>query len=111
MSKNKAQRPTWAEINLNNLAYNFHSVKDFVGKNIEYMAVVKADAYGHSAIECAKRLEIEGVDWFGVALPEEGFELRNNGITKPVLCLGGFWSGQESLLLENNLTPVIYQLD
>ncbi len=111
MYKNKAQRPTWAEINLDNLAYNFHSVKEFIGANIEYMAVVKADAYGHSAIECAKRLENEGVDWFGVALPEEGFELRNNGITKPILCLGGFWSGQETLLLENDLTPVIYQLD
>ena len=110
MSKNKAQRPTWAEINLDNLAYNFHSLKSFIGKNIEYMAVVKADAYGHSAIKCAKRLENEGVDWFGVALPEEGFELRNNGITKPILCLGGFWSGQENFLLENRLTPVIYQL-
>jgi alanine racemase len=111
MMKIIASRPTWAEINLNNLAFNFHSVKDFVGKNIAYMAVVKADAYGHSAIECAKRLEKEGVDWFGVALPEEGLELRKNGITKPILCLGGFWSGQETLLLENKLTPVIYQIE
>ncbi len=111
MMEKIARRPTWAEINLNNLAFNFHSVKDFVGKNIEYMAVVKADAYGHSAIECAKRLEKEGVDWFGVALPEEGLELRKNGITKPILCLGGFWSGQETHLLENKLTPVIYQIE
>ena len=106
-----AQRPTVAEIRLNNLAFNFHSVKNFVGKKIEYMAVVKADAYGHGAVECARRLEAEGVDWFGVALPEEGLELRENNIKKPILCLGSFWNGQEKLLLEKNLTPVIYQAE
>ena len=55
------------------------------------MAVVKANAYGHGAVECARRLESEGADWFGVALPEEGIELRQAGITKPILCLAGFW--------------------
>ncbi len=107
----ESERPTWAEINLDNLAYNFTSVKKFVGKHLEYMAVVKADGYGHGAVQCAKRLEQEGIDWFGVALPEEGLDLRQNGITKPILCLGSFWSGQENLLLENALTPVIYRLD
>ena len=111
MSSSIAQRPTRAEINLDNLAFNFHSVKDFVGKNIEYMAVVKADAYGHGAVRCARQFEKENVDWFAVALPEEGLELRKNGIAKPILCLGGFWDGQENLLLENNLTPVIYRLE
>ena len=110
MPKQNAQRPTWAEINLNNLAFNFHSAKSFIGQNLKYMAVVKADAYGHNAIQCARRLESEGIDWFGVALPEEGVELRNIGIQKPILCLGSFWSGQEKLLLDNNLTPVIYQI-
>lgn len=105
------QRPTLAKINLDNLAFNFHSVKNFVGQNIEYMAVVKADAYGHGALECAIRLEKEGIDWLGVALPEEGVELRKNGIKKPILCLGSFWTGQENLLLNNNLTPVIYRVE
>ena len=111
MLKSIVKRPTWAEINLDNLAFNFRSVKKFVGEDIEYMAVVKADAYGHGAVCCAKRLEKEAVDWFGVALPEEGLELRENGIKTRVLCLGSFWSGQENLLLENNLTPVVYQLE
>ena len=111
MSENFPNRPTWAEINLNNLANNFNSVKRFIDEDIEYMAVVKADAYGHGAVECAKKLEANGIDWFGVALPEEGLELRSNGIKKPILCLGSFWGGQEKLLLENNLTPVIYKLD
>lgn len=102
-------RPTWAEIDLENLAFNFHSVRKFVGNTVEYMAVVKADAYGHGAVACAKKLESENIDWLAVALPEEGLELRESGVQTPILCLGSFWHGQESLLLENNITPVIYQ--
>lgn len=109
MSVELINRPTWAEIDLNRLAFNFESVKSFIGKPLEYMAVVKADGYGHGAIECARKLQKVGIDWFGVALPEEGLELRNNGITSPILCLGGFWEGQESFVLDNQLTPVLYQ--
>ena len=105
------KRPTWAQIDLNNLEYNFNSVKNFIGEKISYMAVEKADGYGHGAVCCAKKLEKIGIDWLGVALPEEGFELRENGIKAPILCLGSFWAGQERLLLENDLTPVIYNLD
>lgn len=104
-------RPTWAEIDLDKLAFNFHSVKEFVGDKIKYMAVVKADAYGHGAVKCSQRLEKEGIDWFGVALPTEGVELRENGIRKRILCLGSFWEGEEKLLLNNHLTPVIYQIE
>jgi alanine racemase len=85
MSELFTNRPTRAEINLENLAFNFQSVKNFIGNTIEYMAVVKADAYGHGAVCCAKKLEAEGIDWFGVALPEEGLELRENGIQKQFL--------------------------
>ena len=105
------QRPTWAGIDLNALAANFHVVKDKVGPTVNVMAVVKANAYGHGAVECARRLEREGADWFGVALPEEGSELRNAGITTPVLCLAGFWGEQASACVQQNLTPVVYRLD
>lgn len=111
MNKIFGQRPTYAEINLANLAFNFNSSKKFIGENINYMAVVKADGYGHGAVECAKKLESMGVEWFGVALPEEGLELRLNNIKSPILCLGGFWSGQEKLLIRELLTPVIYRLE
>lgn len=104
-------RPTWAEIDRDALAANFHIVKDRVGPNVSVMAVVKANAYGHGAVECARRLEAEGADWLGVALPEEGIELRNTGVTKPILCLAGFWSGQATACLERNLVPVVYRLD
>lgn len=102
-------RPTWAEINLDNLACNFHSIKNHLNENIKYMAVVKADAYGHGALECARRLEKEGIDWFGVALPQEGIQLRKSGIFKHILCLGGFWEGQEADILNYSITPVIYR--
>src|SRR6185295_12703161 len=104
-------RPTWAEIDLDALAANFHIVKNRVGADVKVMAVVKANAYGHGAVECARRLESEGADWFGVALPEEGIELRQAGITRPILCLGGFWQAQESALIEHELTAVAYRLD
>src|SRR6266508_572180 len=76
-----AHRPTWAVIDLDTLTANFHIVTDRVGPNVNVMAVVKANAYGHGAVECARRLEAEGANWLGVALPEEGLERRNAGIT------------------------------
>lgn len=104
------KRPTAALIDLDALAFNFQRSKQFIGSDLKYMAVVKADAYGHGAVECAKRLEQVGVDWFGVAIPEEGVELREAGITTPILCLGSFWPGQERSLFESSLTPVIFNI-
>ena len=111
MAPQTEQRPTAAYVDLDTLAGNFHSTKQFVGTNLKYMAVVKANAYGHGLVECAGRLESEDVDWFGVAIPEEGIELRRAGIKSPILCLGSFWPGQESLLIKHKLTPVIYDRD
>ena len=106
-----ARRPTWAEIDLNNLAANFNRVRQRVTPVARVMAVIKANAYGHGAVPCARRLAREGADWFGVALPEEGIELRAAGITQPVLCLGGFWPGQAAACIQYNLTPVVYHLE
>ena len=85
MTDTKPGRPTWAEIDLDALAANLRVIRGHVGSRVKVMAVVKANAYGHGAARCAERLEAEGVDWFGVALPEEGTELRQAGITKPLL--------------------------
>src|SRR5918997_1019185 len=92
-----AARPTWAEIDLDALAANFHEVRRLVGNEVKVMAVVKADAYGHGAVACARRLAAEGADWFAVALPEEGIALRHAGIERPILCLESFWEGQAEL--------------
>jgi alanine racemase len=105
------RRPTWARIDLEALASNFRIIKERLHRDVRVMAVVKADAYGHGAIKCAQRLEKEGADWFGVALPEEGIELRAGGITKPILCLAGFWKGQEHACINNGLATVVYRLD
>jgi alanine racemase len=106
-----AGRPTWAEIDLDALAANFQEVRRVVGREVKVMAVVKADAYGHGAVRCARRLASEGADWFAVALPEEAVELRRAGIEQPILCLEGFWEGQAGACLKHRLTPVIYRLD
>jgi alanine racemase len=101
-------RPTRAEIDLAALAGNLRRMKALVGRGVRIMAVVKADAYGHGAVRCARKLEEEGVDWFGVAIPEEGAELRHAGITRPILCLGSIWPGQEQMVVEDQVTPVLF---
>ncbi|MEJ7578079.1 MAG: alanine racemase [Pyrinomonadaceae bacterium] len=106
-----AHRPTWAEINLDALAHNFREVRRKVGSETSVIAVVKANAYGHGAVECARRLAKEGADWFGVALPEEGIELREAGITQPILSFGGFWEGQEAACIKDKIVPVIYRAE
>src|SRR2546426_8570234 len=105
------RRPTWARIDQDALASNFRIIKEQVKREVKVMAIVKADGYGHGAAQCARRLEREGADWFGVALPEEGIELRQAGITKPILCLGGCWRGQEQACIKHKLTTVVYRLD
>jgi alanine racemase len=104
-------RPTRAEIDLGALASNFRAVRAAVGAGVRLMCVVKADAYGHGARECARRLASEGADWFAVALPEEGVVLRGAGVTEPILCLEGFWEGQAALCVRERLTPVVFRLD
>lgn len=104
-------RPTTAIIDLESLAFNLRSLRQFIGAGTKFLAVVKANAYGHGAVECARRLSHEGIDWFGVSLPEEGVELRNAGISEPILVLGGFWPGQEELVIDYRLVPVVFNIE
>ncbi|MCP9493296.1 MAG: alanine racemase [Pyrinomonadaceae bacterium MAG19_C2-C3] len=108
---NDNTRPTWAEIDLDALRENFSFVRGVVGSEVGIAPAVKADAYGHGAIECARALERAGAAWLCVALPEEGIELRLAGITAPILSLGGFWHGQEAACLRHKIVPVIYRAD
>ena len=104
-------RPTIAVIDLDRLCANFRSSREFIGTSLKYLAVVKADAYGHGAVRCGQALESAGIDWLGVATPEEALELRTAGISCPILCLGGFVAGQEAQLIEHRVTPVIFELN
>ncbi|MGH9946164.1 MAG: alanine racemase [Pyrinomonadaceae bacterium] len=104
-------RRTIARIDLDALASNLKSIRDFIGQSVKIMAVVKANAYGHSMIDCSKRLVAEGVEWLGVAIIEEAIELRNAGIKTPILCFGSFRSGQESVFFEYDITPAIFDIE
>ena len=106
-----AFRPTYAEIDLSALRHNFAQARRQAGEDRQLLAVVKADAYGHGAVPVARTLEDAGADLFGVALVEEGVELREAGIQSPILILGGTYPGQESLLFDFDLTPSLFDLD
>ncbi len=95
---NIGYRPTWAEVNLDNLEHNFKQVKKLLAPKTKIMVTVKADAYGHGLIPVAKRLRSCGVDYLGVASLDEGIRLKEAGIKLPILILG--------LVLENDIAPL-----
>lgn len=95
-------RPTVIDVDLDALTHNFTALKRHVAP-AKVMAVVKSNAYGHGMIPCAKHLERLGADALGVALLEEGIQLRLAGITIPVLVLGGILGSQLSYFLEYDL--------
>lgn len=103
-------RPAWAEIDLDNLKKNFEIIRKRV-KDKKIISVVKADAYGHGAVEISKELEVLGSDYFAVATLEEGMELRINGISKPILIFGYVFPKQVNYILDFSLTPTIYSID
>ena len=103
-------RPTWAEIDLDALAANLQAIRERLAPR-PLLAVVKANAYGHGAVEVARFLVSRGVERLGVAIPEEGIELRRAGVRVPILVLGGFAPPQADLLLAHDLTTAIYRPD
>jgi alanine racemase len=109
MVKRTATRPTWAEISLGNLRHNFRVVEQHVGPAVEVCAVVKADAYGHGAVECARALEDEGVRWQGVTSLDEAIPLRDAGIQGRILLMTGFWRGEEEEIIRLRLTPTVWE--
>lgn len=100
-------RQAWAEIRLDALEHNLRAIRKHIGEHRKVLAVVKADAYGHGAVAVAKTLARAGTDWFGVTSTDEGAELREAGIRKPILVLTGFWPGEERRILRSRLTPSI----
>ena len=104
-----ATRPTWAEVSLAALRQNFRTVQKHVGANVTVCAVVKADAYGHGAVECSRALEAEGARWLGVTSLDEAIPLRDNGVRANVLLMTGFWRGEESEIIRLRLTPTVWE--
>lgn len=104
-------RPVWAEIDLAALRHNIREIRRLIGPEVEQMAVVKAEAYGHGAFEVAQTACREGVTWLGVALPEEGIALRQKGLTAPILVFAPLQTGQAGVFLEYNLTATVCFLE
>ena len=75
----EAVRPAWVEVNLSNLDYNIKKIREKIGPAREMIGVIKADAYGHGSVECAKVLRENGVKMFAVATLSEAIHLRDNG--------------------------------
>jgi len=104
----KILRPTWAEIDLKNIAHNIEALKYFIGDNVGILAVVKADAYGHGMVKVAGALEKMPVKMLGVATVEEGILLRQAGIKKEILILGSIYPFTNfKEVINYNLTPTI----
>lgn len=104
-----ATRPTWAEVSLAALRQNFRAVVKHTGAGVTVCAVVKADAYGHGAVECSHALEAEGAKWLGVTSLDEAIPLREAGIESRILLMTGFWRGEESEIVRLRLTPTVWE--
>jgi alanine racemase len=105
-----ATRPTWADVSLSTLRQNFRTVQKHVGAAVTVCAVVKADAYGHGAIECSRALQGEGAKWLGVTSLDEAIPLRDAGIQSNILLMTGFWRGEEAEIIRLQLTPTVWEL-
>ncbi len=97
-------RPTWAEIDLNAIEHNFRQVKKLVGKDVNIMVVVKANAYGHGIVEVSTVLEKLGADYLGVATTDEAVRLREHGLKTPILVLGSVLPSEIRIAMEKDVT-------
>lgn len=99
----------FAKINLDNLKQNFLNLKKFVGDDIKFCALIKANAYGHGSVEIAKSYAEFGADYLAVARVNEGEELRKNGINLPILLLG--YSDEVKKALLNKLELCVFNYE
>ena len=104
-------RPTVAEINLSALRHNYRTICSLLPRPVGVFAVVKANAYGHGAVDVSKALIEERARMFGVASVEEGVELRQAGIRAPVVVLGGVDEPQADEALSNGLSSALFGLE
>ncbi|NSW90379.1 MAG: alanine racemase [Firmicutes bacterium] len=101
----------WAEINLDNIAHNVREIRRIVNKRAEIMGVVKADAYGHGAMEVAKTLLDNGVSRLAVSMLDEAIQLRKKGIDVPILILSYTDPVRAEDIIEYNVTQTVFSHD
>lgn len=103
-------RRTWAEIDLDALAHNYRRAREITGPGVRYLGVVKADAYGHGAVQTAAQLERLGADYLAVSSLDEARELRQGGIRAPILILGHTPPEMVPQLIANHITQAVSAL-
>ena len=101
---------TWAEVSMKNLEHNYRILREMIPASCRYLGVVKANAYGHGAVKVAQRLQELGADMLAVACLDEAIELRQAGVSLPVLCLGYTSPERISLLLQYKVTQTVANL-
>lgn len=101
----------FVEISRSQIAANYRAVRDAVGPGTQIMGVVKANAYGHGAVEVASVLAAEGAKWLAVSSVEEGVALRRSGVNCRVLIMAGVMPWEHEATREFRLTPVAHSLD
>ena len=99
--------PTYAIVNLTALAHNLSCITRYLSPGCEVMAIVKANAYGHGAVETAQALARQDIGRFAVASLDEGIALRLAGISAPIVVLGALFEAQIADLVAHQLTPVV----
>ena len=104
-------RPCYAKVHLDRLRGNFSELKEMAGGEVELFPVVKADAYGHGSIPCAKALLAEGVRTFCVACVEEALEIIESGVLARFILLSGVFPGEEKDVVQYGLIPVVSDLE
>ncbi len=100
-------RPLWVEIEEKAIRENIRRIQALIGPEIKIMAVLKAEAYGHGAARVAQIAMEEGIDWFGVATPEEGIALRQAGLKTNILVFGPLLPEQAATFCDYNLVSTI----
>jgi alanine racemase len=101
----------WAEIDLQAVARNIREIRRVTAATAKVMAVVKANAYGHGAVEVSRTALANGAEWLGIARVPEGVSLREAGIEAPVLILGYTTPEQYGEVVRNRLTQAVYTRD
>jgi alanine racemase len=116
--RKEVRRPVWAEVSLSALTHNLQAIRKYVNPPEEerktprkILSIVKGNGYGHGGPEVAKALEKAGSEWFGVTCTDEGIAVRKAGVRRPILVLTSFVPGEESRLVEHDLTAVIHRCE
>jgi alanine racemase len=101
-------RDTWTEISLDAIHHNVSAFKEHIGNDTKYMAVVKADGYGHGAVEIANEALLAGADYIAVAILDEAVLLRESGIKAPVLVMGYTPPEAIATAIEHDITLTVF---